>query len=140
MLPIRSLTFGDYLVSWGFATQKFSPSFHAKNHMLTKEIKITHSLPKSHSLPTKSPHQRNQCPTKKKKKIIIDALPKFNHNQNFSHVQTQLPKISHNQSHKKFLHVQSSHKIFLYVHAQQKNSHISITYLTKFSIAKISCP
>ena len=125
--PICSSTFGDYLNFWGSATQKFSPSFHIKNHMPKKKK----TLIPSQNMPTKiSFHTNKKFPWPKimhRKKINvpknknkkINAPRKFYHNQNFSHNHAQLPKFSHKKittcpcTTTKFSHVQNhNNKIF----------------------------
>ena len=86
---------------------------------------------------------------KKKNLMPKMSMPhqKFHHNQNFSHVHTQLPIFFHNHAQSKFLHDQDSQQKFptcpcttsKFSHIQNHSQQTSHTQ-QNFSIAKISCP
>ena len=130
MLPMHFSTFRDCLDSWGFTTQKFSSSismtkthmtknFHKKkkkkknSHMLKKNSQdATHvsknsiSRQKTHVnffFPTTKTHMTKNC---YQPKIMRPkrSMPhqKFHHNQNVSHIHTQLPNLFFITMHKNF--------------------------------------
>ena len=124
--PICSSTFGDYLNFWGSATQKFSPSFHIKNHMPKKKklsFQAKTCQQKSHSIPTKSSHDQKSC-TEKKSMSQKTKTKKSMPHENFTTIKI-FPITMHNYQNfpiRKLLHV----------HAQQQNSHMSKIITTKF--------
>ena len=123
-------TFGDYLDSWGSATQKFSSSI-----AMTKNF---HTKKKKKILKTNAPPSHTHTHTKKKKKKKkFNAPPKFHHNKKFSHIHTQLPNFSiamQKNSYMSKIKIKKKKKKSPQVHAHaQINSHITKRITTKFS-------